>query len=144
VINPALGETAQASALQCAPYYQVWEPDELLHVYGAAIVPSSVYHVDAIAEGCNRNEWFNYSGPISLVTAEWGDVCPPTGPASFLDIVAVVDGFRAIPTALPKTQVQLQPNVPNPAAVISFADIDQVTSSFRGFSYGFSGPDSCP
>jgi hypothetical protein len=42
----------KAAFTQCAPYYQDWSTVGLVHVTGAAIVPSSIYTVEHLGAGC--------------------------------------------------------------------------------------------
>jgi len=142
--NTTAGDMALGAGLQCTPYYQVWDSEQLLHIYGSEVVPGSVYQVDAIVANCDRNYWYNYSEPIVIPTAPWGDIIGTSGDLTFSDIVAVTDYYRDAPNAPSKTQTQLQPNVPAPAQQVSFSDVSQAVNAFRGFVYPFAGPGQCP
>lgn len=150
-------DTFWAAPLQCDPYYADWDAlllGDTLHVYGAEVVPSSTYDVqaisfvDTISSGCPLTLEGNYSDALSLVTAEWGDVVEPfAGGAAaqpdFSDIAALVSKFTGDPTAPAKSRAQLQPNVPDPSVPIDFTDIAECIDAFTGVEYPFAGPVAC-
>ena len=93
--------------LQCEPYYHDWSDIDLLHVTGLEIVPSSIYDVDAIDEGCDAAMVENVSAAIEVTTARWGDVVDPfqdPGAASqnqpnVIDVGNMVDRLKDILSA---------------------------------------------
>jgi len=95
------GQTFTAAGLSCAPHYHDWSTIDVLHVFGAEIVPESSYEVQLINEGCPDSLETNYSAPLAANTGRWGDMSPPfagqdgsTQP-DFGDIAACVRKFRA-------------------------------------------------
>jgi len=138
-----------AAPLQCTPHFENRNASGAVQVFGSPVVPSSLYEVQAVDRSC-ENDLSNpacYSTSLALSTAKWGDTTSPFGGASqpnFSDVTAAVDKFRNLSTALPKARIQMQPNVPNPAAAINFADISSVVDGFRNFVYPFAGPSVCP
>lgn len=141
-------ETFMAAQLQCEPHFRIWSTVGVLHIYGAEIVPSATYEVQAAA--CDVGDENNYSGDFTVTTAKWGDIVEPFSPPSptvqpdFADVSALLDKFRADPGAPIKARTQLQPNVPDPGSSINFIDISDCVDAFRGESYPYPGPTNCP
>jgi len=98
---------------------------------------------------CDTGLESNFSAPLSVSTARWGDVAEPFNPPDpsaqpdFNDISALVDKFRGLPAAAIKASAQLQPNVPNPIAEVNFDDISAGVNAFRGLPYPYTGPKGC-
>jgi hypothetical protein len=149
--NPDVG-SFKAARLQCTPYYHDWTIEGLVHVVGAELVPSSLYHVEVVAADCMGNEQTcSLVSPYNiLTTARYGDVTllfnPPdieTQPDA-LDVVVLVDKFKSIPGALSKAFAQLQPNLPDLNSDVNALDIVAGVDAFKGSAYPFSGPCVCP
>jgi hypothetical protein len=102
-----------ASTLQCTPFYDDWSTVTLLHLMGSGIVPSSVYEVQTVVEGCELAVEGNFSTRLQLATARWGDVQVPYNPPSTTtqpdvgDISALVDKFVNAPGAPIKARALL-------------------------------------
>ena len=149
-----LGLTFTGAGLSCTPHYQDWSAIDVLHVFGAEIVPSSAYAAQVINEGCPEEFPTNYSGALPASTGKWGDQSPlfdgPGNPPSpdFNDIAGSVQKFKASPGAPIKALAQLQPNVVLPSRAINFKDIAATTSAFIGTAYvdtvPNAGPCTCP
>lgn len=139
-----------ASTLQCTPHYADWGSIGLLHVVGAEIVPSSVYEVQSIREGCHTASAFSYSSGLQIVTGRWGDVAAPFRPPAesqqpdIGDISALVDKFRSAPGAPIKARSVLAGQTPNLTADLDFSHVSACVDAFRGLGYPFAGPTSCP
>jgi hypothetical protein len=141
-----------AARLQCEPYFSTWDQYDLIHAYGAEIVPGSSYVAQRINASCLlREDETCFSPPLTIPTAKWGDVAPtffePGGPAQpdFGDVSALVDKFTASPTAPSKARTLLHPNVPDPCGeAISFIDIAGCIDAFTGAPYPYAGPVACP
>jgi len=153
--NAQPGLTFLGAGLSCDPYYRVWNTLGLIHVYGAEIVPGSMYAVQAINPACSPSFETNFSAPNSAPTGKWGDVVslfegddPGAPQPDFNDIAAVVQKFLASPNAPIKAYAQLQPNVVLPDRAVSFKDIAADVAAFVGSSYvdsiGAFGPCTCP
>ncbi len=148
---PGLG-SFRGARLQCAPYYHAWGAEGLVHVFGAEIVPSSLYDVEALASSCKGTEdtCAAASMPVAIATRRWGDVALPYNPPSTtvqpnaLDVVALVNKFKNLVGALSQTAAQLQPNVLDLNADVNALDISSCVNAFRGSAYPFSGPCGCP
>ena len=85
------GDFFLGSALQCAPEVAEWSSLDLVHSFGAEVVPSSLYHIQTISGGClaEVDDELNYSAPLAITTAKWGDVVVPVGnptEPTFLDM----------------------------------------------------------
>ncbi len=146
------GVPFRAARLQCTPHYHNWSDEGVFHIVGAEIMPSSTYDVQNASTECIGSE-INcpvVSSPLRMTTGRFGDVAVPLNPPSNsvqpdgLDITAMVNKFKGLPGASPKTATQLQPNAPDPTAAIDALDIVACLDAFKGFAYPFSGPCPCP
>ena len=142
----------RAARLQCTPYYRDWTTEDLVHVVGAELMPSSTYQVDVLAADCMGSEstCSLVSSYNILMTARYGDITllfnPPwteTQPDA-LDVVALVNKLKSINGALSKSFTQLQPNVPDLNSDLSALDIVAGVDAIKGSAYPFSGPCLCP
>lgn len=140
------GTPFYSAQLQCDPLYHDWSTIGLLHVTGSAIVPSSAYEVQLIAEGCDTLVEPNYSAPLQLSTTRWGDVVdpfnPPDGSAQpdFGDIGALVDKFKSLLGAPIKARALLAGDangVIDPAPDVGFTHISACVNAFKGLSYPY-------
>ena len=124
-------------------------------MYGAEIVPSSVYQVQRASEFCPElADEACWSAPLTITTAKYGDVWPlfaaplNSYQPDFNDIAALVQKFLAAgPATAPiKAVAQLQPNVVFPGRPIDFKDIAADVQAFLGAAYSTvePGPCACP
>jgi hypothetical protein len=153
--NPGLGNY-KATRLQCAPRCQDWSGENLVHLVGAEIVPSSTYEVQVLkcVEG-PPGTWnpveTDASCPLTMTTARAGDITtpfqtpapPPTQPDA-MDVTNAVNKFRNQAGAPVKAISQVQPNAPDPNADYNAIDLVTVVDHCRGFGYRESGPCACP
>lgn len=140
-----VGGTFYAAQGQCDPFFDGWFDVDVVHVYGDFIVPGGTYEIQSMQ--CDPDIEDDFSLPLLVATGKWGDVVGPFGGGTqpnFADITAIVSTFSGTAGAPPKPSAQLQPNVPNPAGLISFADITQAVLAFQGGGYPFAGPSTCP
>ena len=143
--------------LQSTPYFRDWStvPGGILHVADCNIVPCATYIVDAISNVCDS--FFEpFSPAITIPTVSvWADIVGggsfglPDNIVDFSDISAMVDRFRAVPTAPHATRCDLGENRPSGGVLlpINFLDVSYLVDAFRGFNYPFSGPSAplpCP
>lgn len=141
--------TFWGAELQCAPHFQDWAAVDVLHIYGAAVVPLSEYSVAMVSDCCvNVDDPACLSDELDVETMKWGDVLPPFSGGLFAqpdvsDILAVVDKFLGT-TSLRKADTQQQPNVPDPTIKVDLDDILAVVDSFLGAPYPYAGPSACP
>jgi hypothetical protein len=149
------GDAAPAftgAGVGCAPYYADWGAFDTIHVYGEPIAPGVVYEVEAIAEGCALLFEDNYSAPLPTPTsAQWGDVTggwtgsewsAPEGAADFVDISALVDKFKNVPTAPSKVRTDLAGQLLD--LRVDFVDIAYAVDAFGGSDYPFAAGLPCP
>jgi hypothetical protein len=145
-----------ASSLQCTPHYQNWSTVGLLHVTGSAIVPSSVYEVEAVDQSCMGNETncAVVTPAISFATTRWGDVMdeynPPatTAQPDVADIAALVSKFRSTAGAPIKARALLAGsdafgNINSLDVDLGFTHIAACVEAFRGRPYPHT-ISSCP
>ncbi len=142
--------TFKVSTLQCEPFYADWSIIGVVHVSGPEIVPSSVYDVQWITDGCFEDSETSFSAPLSIPTTRWGDVevlfNPPSATAQpdVGDISALVNKFRSVPGAITKARGLLSGNIPDPGLDLNFTHISACVDAFRGKGYPHPGPASCP
>ena len=122
-----------------------------MHVYGAEIMPSSLYVVQAIEPDCDINGGdSNYSASLTLGTSRWGDVDPPFNPPSpqsqpdGIDIVGLVNQFKGVPGSPTKVYTLLQPAILDPSHEINALDILSGVDAFRELAYPYTGIVACP
>lgn len=140
-----------AAQLQCAPYFTDWSTVGLVNVYGAEIIPSSLYHVQAIEQDCDISGGeSNYSAALPLGTSRWGDVDPPFNPPStqsqpdVIDIVGLVNKLKDLTGAPTKVYALLQPAILDPSGEINAFDIVSGVDALKGFAYPYTGIVACP
>lgn len=155
VESTASGTTFHSSTLQCTPHYQDWGSILRLHVNGSAIVPSSIYDVDVLAESCMGNEagCGDILDSYTIGTSRWGDVESLFNPPSetvqpdVTDISSLVNKYRSAPGAPIKARALLSGSVPfgvvDPLVDLSFSHISACVDAFRGLPYPHT-IESCP
>ncbi len=131
--------------LGCEPHYLDWGAFDVVHAYGADIVPGSDYDVQLVQ--CDPGEEANFTAPLPITTARWGDVAAPfnppaTGQPDALDVSALVSKFKSLAGSPRIPQADLQPNVPD--RILNALDIALCVEAFKGTAYPFAGPQSCP
>ncbi len=148
---PAQG-TFKASRLQCTPFYHDFASEGLIHVVGAEILPSSIYELQVLSQGCEGNEsactavWW----PITMTTRRFGDIAALYNPPSttqqpdVTDLSQLVNKYKNVTGAPSKAIAQLQPNLPELNTDLSVSDIVQCVDAVKSFAYPFSGPCPCP
>jgi len=136
-----------AASVQCTPYYQDWGSIGLLHVTGSAIVPSSIYDVEALASDCLGIEdtCTLVSEPITIGTTRWGDVTEPYAPPSptvqpdLSDVSVLLDKFRDQPGAPIKARaMQVGIDAAGNIDIVpdfNFTHISTCVDAFRGRPY---------
>lgn len=143
--------TYRASRLQCTPYFLDWSTEGLVHIIGAEITPSSQYEAQYIDVGCS--DTFDedcYSDALPIQTARWGDVTPvfnppsPTNQPDGNDVIGLVNKFKNLAGAPPKSLSKLQPNLPDPNLDVGGLEISATVDAFKRLAYPFSGPCACP
>ena len=82
--------------------------------------------------------------PLTLTTAQWGDVITPFGQVNFQDIAALVAKFQDKPTAINRPRAQLHGTLVDPAKKISFLDITDDVSAFSGKPFPYASATTCP
>ena len=145
-----MGRTS--ATVQCESHFQDWGAIDELHIFGAAIVPNSVYAIQVTHEAYSGSfdDASRYSDGLSVVTGAWGDVVTPfaadggSPQPDFTDIASLVDKFQALATAPSKPRAQLTPNSVRPNFPIDFSDIAAAIDAFTGQPYPFDGPLACP
>lgn len=142
------------SYLQCQPHYQNWSGFDPLHVTGGEIVPSSVYQVQSITQGLDINVESNYSPPITIATARWGEtVIPYAPPATSVqpdagDISGILDKFKNTSHAGSKPRAMFtgpgMAGIPDMNFDVNFSDISVTVDANEGRGYPYPWPASCP
>ncbi len=149
----ALHTTFKCAKLGCTPEYRDWAGElngAALHVTGAAVVPSSTYDAAQLAASCEGNEatCTAVSEELSILTTLFGNV-DNDPQLNVLDVAAVVDKVKDLPSAFIKPRTQLQPDVPDPTANVNVLDAATAVDALKGKAYGYFGDfgpctDACP
>lgn len=151
--DPDAAEVYYAARLQCTPVYRDWSSLGTFHVYGAEVVPSSRYHVEAFASTCMGNEGTctDYSPPLELRTARWADVASPfqdpgqsLSQPNALDVTALVNKFKELPGAISAVSGKIRDDVLNLLLQVDALDIANAVNAFKSQAYPFGGPCPCP
>ena len=136
--------------MQCDPHFDNFGSAELVHVFGAGVIPGATYEVQTVDTSCvDLNDPGCYSDPLTVQTGTWGDIAKPfwtveePSQPDFRDIAAAVESFTAAPGAPIKARAQLQPNVPDPNLAVDFKDIAEAVAAFVTNHYPYDGPSSC-
>ncbi len=146
-----LGEY-RGARLQCTPFYYDWAAEGQIHVVGAEILPSSIYHVERFAVECAGNEvtCAAVSDAVVMTTRRGGDVVSPFNPPSattqpdVTDIGQIVAKFKKAAGSPSNTRALIQPNVPDLNSDVGVSDIVQVVDMVKQQAYPFGGPCPCP
>ncbi len=94
--------------MQCGPYFNDWSTIDLLHVYGAEIMPQSRYQIQAIHEDCAVaiDDPTSYTPSVEILTGQFDDAVlpffdrtPDSQQPDFKDISNAVNSFLGIPYA---------------------------------------------
>ena len=151
-----------SSALQCVQHCMDWHTLvdragnllDVLHIGHPDIVTGSVYEIEAVDCVCDASDKSNYSAPLPVSTAKWGDTvgpsiagCPYSDPNGglinlILDCVAIINKFQNKPCAPLKSRADIDPS--NNNRVIDFIDVNRCVGAFRGGGYPYQGPVGCP
>ncbi len=148
----------RCAQLSCEPYYANDWGDEVIHITGAEIMPSSEYDVRAIPATCAGAEdaCVFASPPLRIGTQRWGDVVAPFQERSpdlvsaiqptIADVLVVVDRVKQLPTSVLKPIAHLwsEGNGLDLEGNVSVFDITSVVDSLKRRSYPFFGPCECP
>lgn len=141
-----------ASPIQCDPNAMDWAGFDTVWVYGSQIVPSSVYEIRALSGGCDPTDPSNISDPLVLTTARWADVVEvfqdptvqfPSQP-DVLDVAAIVDAVKELPSSLSKVRAQLRPILVVPSGAVNVLDIAVTVDAVKGLAYPFGDVPGCP
>jgi len=147
------GLTFRVTPLVCTPYTHDWSGEGIVSVYGAEIMPGSVYEVQRAGADCaDLADEACWSTPLQIRTAKYGDVSPVfdwenvSPQPDFNDVAAMVNKFLATAGAPIKAVAQLQPNSVFPDRPIDFRDIAADVEGFLGTPFASTnhGPCVCP
>ncbi len=141
--------TLVVAALDCEPFYTDWSTSGTVHVYHEYIVPSGMYEIQSVIEGCHVGLESSYSAPLTMATSAWGDLVdncatPPCGPPDGVvgvatDVTAVVDKFKNLPGSPHKTRTDLEPA--HVDHLLNITDLVFAVDAFLGMPYPFPGPE---
>lgn len=148
------GEPTGAFRLQDSPLFRDWTTIQsgVVHLTDCNIIPCATYHVESISD-VNYPDGL-YSVPLQLNTSTaWGDVVgtnsslPANDIVNISDIAGLVDCFKEIPGAPPKSWCDLQRNGGQMILKINIGDVALGVDAFKGHSYSAPGPTApspCP
>ncbi len=148
--NATGDSTFNASQLQCEPFFGDWDSIEIVHVYGDAVLPNSLYEVQMVGSDCvDVNDTSCHSGPLQIYTGQWCDVTAPyytpfgSSQPDIADVLAVVSKWLG-ESEPRKALAQLQPNILKPATSVGISDVLVAVDAWLGSPYPYAGPTSCP
>lgn len=139
--------------LRCTPDCQDWGTLGQIDVFSEAIIAGAEYEVRAVDCACDLLDPVNYSAPLAINTSKYGDMVsqfrsgawppPDTTVDVTTDLLAILEGFKGLPTRPRKARTDLVDNCLN--LVIDISEIVDIIDAFRGFKYRFrpSSPDPC-
>lgn len=148
---PAGWPTFDAAGVACTPSYIDWSLFGAAYVQHPSIVPGAQFTVDAILLGCDQGVAANFSAPLAVSTSVPGDVVgncqvtpctPANGFAENVDITAVLDKFKNLPSAPSKARADLDPATLDGRITIS--DVLRTLDGFVGDPYLYLAPNPCP
>lgn len=152
-----LNNSYYCATVGCEPEFRDWRSDfsgAAIYITGAAIVPSSAYVLGSIAAGQEPvpGSLDRCAEPIVSETSRWGDIWGDgpggsndlVGAVNVLDLSALVDKVKGIPTSFSESRTMLQPHELDPFHnAVNVLDIAHGTDALKGFAYPFSGPAAC-
>jgi hypothetical protein len=164
--GPPFDTNYRCATLGCEPEYRDWAADlmvavnpsapaGLVFISGDTVVPSSTLHVSNIADTCGAaataNTCPDASAPLAVGSAAWGDITTagfgsPDGKADVLDIPAVTNKLKGVPTFFsePRTWLKQRDPLPNTDA-ITVVDLSDVVDGVLAKPYPPSRTiDACP
>jgi len=124
----------------------------MVDVYDDAFVPGATLQITAIDTACDTAHAASYSSALVIDLSAVGDVVgdcsvtpctPPQGVVDFVDISAVVDKFRNLPSAPRKARADLLNSTvsqPKPDKKVDFVDIGYCVDAFRSNAAALPGP----
>lgn len=133
-----------AATLRCDPYYTDWGAGSVIHVFHEGIVPLGIYQIRAIDDVCDAGIESNFSTPIEIATAAWGDTVedlsttppgPPDGVVQIIDTLAVIGRFGSQPGSIVKARADLFPGCLD--MTINITDVLAAVTGFQGLDYPF-------
>ncbi len=142
-----------AAMLACDPLFMDWSAEGTVYVHHEGIVAGGVYAIQEAIGGCSTAYESSFGPALMVEMSQWGDLCaaynsqagrwdPPDGTVSFaMDIVAMLDKFRNLPTALSKVRSDIAPGTLD--LVIGAVDLAQAVDAFAGASYPYA-PEAWP
>jgi hypothetical protein len=168
--GPPFDTSYKCATLGCEPEYRDWGADlatpgpgepqvpGLIYITGDAVVPSSTLAVQQIPAwaGCGptsaeANACAVPSAPLAVGTARWGDITspgfgPPDGKADVLDIPAVTNKLKGVPTFFSEPRTWLKQRDPTPNLdAITVLDLSDVVDGVLAKPYPASRTiDACP
>lgn len=123
---------------QLAPRLTPTEWGPVVYVTGTYVVPEMQYYARA---ECGLPEMPVYTADVFDTNGLWGDIAstgagaygPPDGLVDAIDLVAMIDGFKHLPTAPPLFRIDVFGCTPNQQ--IDAIDIVGTLDAFKGISY---------
>jgi hypothetical protein len=154
--GPPFNTSYRCATLGCEPEYRDWAtdlavavnpaaPDGLLYITGDAVIPSSAIHLQHIAASCGATPGANAcsaaSASLTVGTANWGDMSspafgPPDGRGDVLDIPAITNKLKGVPTIVPEYRAWLKQRDPEAnTTAITVVDLSDVQDAVLAKPY---------
>ncbi len=142
--SPLPAPASKMATLQCTPHFMDWFTVGAVHVYHEGIVPGGSYVVQALAQECDLGDENDFTAPLEVGMARWGDINGPLqeeiwtasdGTVDILDILTIIDKFAGLSTAPIKARTDIEPSTPD--QLINITDAMHALNAFQGFVYAF-------
>lgn len=148
----APGSRILAASLGCTPHFTDWQSLGTVHLYGDAVIPSSVYFVWQVPVSCQADpDNPSCFTPVQTIhTGQWGDATVPfarsdqAAQPDMADIGTIVDGFRGVSGSASKSLTQLRGGTVTPSSAINFIDVQLALDAFQGKPFPYPVPAPCP
>ena len=133
-----------AAMLQCEPLFLDWSEQGTIHAFHEAVVPGGSYVLHVIDNTCATDVESNYSIPLGMATAIWGDTIkdlstnPPGAPnanVGIIDALAVIGRFGSIDGSITKARADLEAGCLD--LLINITDVLSAVTGFQGLPYPF-------
>ncbi len=135
-------ENFTAARLQCQSVFLDWTEQGTIHVFHEAVVPGGSYTLEVIDNTCSTDVASNYSFPLVIAAAIWGDTIsnlttnppgPPNGSIDIIDATAIIGSFVSDPLAIVKARADLEPGCLD--LIINISDVTSAITGFQGLGY---------
>jgi hypothetical protein len=148
--------TYRCATLQCEPYYSDWTVDlggEFLHVFGAAVVPSSRYEVAQLPDACTgvEDSCADVRPEPAVTTGRWADIFAPyqvpgvtsVRQPNVTDLTVMLRRLGGLTDFLTRPRALLAGNEFTPGQAPNVNEVILIVDAIKGEGFPYAGPSSC-